>query len=114
VVSGEALRIRHELTEELADPVVDLPLVDDGLEGGELRGPGVGSGRGHPDLQVPGEHVLRTPEIDDLSEALPQLDERRLHGRGLYPRGKLRLPTSTKVLPSHAWDVTVNVSGPAS
>lgn len=67
----ERLRVRRQLIEELADPVVHASPVDDGLERRELRGTRGLATRRHPDVEVPFEHPLGALKIRDLAEALP-------------------------------------------
>ena len=84
-IGGTRGDVRLELVEELAEPIVDGMCVDDLLERCELGSAARRATGRHEDLEIPGEHRLRAPQIDELPESLSELGESLLHGGGLYP-----------------------------
>ncbi len=84
-VVRERARVRLELLEQLAEPLVDDVRVDDLLERPELRRACRRPAGRHEHRHVPDEDRLGAAEVRELAETVLQLGEGRFHGGVTLP-----------------------------
>ena len=73
-------RVRLELLEQLAEPLVDDVRVDDLLERPELRRSGRGAAGRHEHRHVPEQDCFGAAQVGELAQAFLELGEGLLHG----------------------------------